>query len=83
MGFTQSPAPPLGGPSLYPGGSLPLPPGGLLFDMGDVLYDATMWRPWLLRVPVVAGVLTEPRLRAGSGDPRRTEGHPWPQAHRG
>lgn len=23
---------------------------GLLFDMGDVLYDATVWRRWLLQL---------------------------------
>jgi len=26
------------------------PAAGLLFDMGDVLYDDTVWRRWLLRV---------------------------------
>ena len=26
------------------------PAAGLLFDMGDVLYDATLWRRWLLRL---------------------------------
>ena len=29
---------------------LPRPVSGLLFDMGDVLYDATAWRRWLLQV---------------------------------
>jgi HAD superfamily hydrolase (TIGR01509 family) len=29
----------------------PLPPvAGLLFDVGDVLYDATIWRRWLLKL---------------------------------
>jgi len=32
--------------------SQPLPPGisGLLCDMGDVLYDASLWRRWLLQL---------------------------------
>jgi HAD superfamily hydrolase (TIGR01509 family) len=34
---------------------------GLLFDMGDVLYDATLWRRWLLRVLSQLGVHTNYR----------------------
>ena len=26
------------------------PISGLLFDMGDVLYDATVWRRWLIQL---------------------------------
>jgi HAD superfamily hydrolase (TIGR01509 family) len=43
------------GPATLPGPCTP-PPAclrsirGLLFDMGDVLYDATVWRHWLLRL---------------------------------
>lgn len=33
-----------------PSASLRSPAGGLLFDMGDVLYDDTVWRRWLLQV---------------------------------
>lgn len=29
---------------------------GLLFDMGDVLYDATIWRRWLLQVLAKMGI---------------------------
>ncbi len=29
---------------------------GLLFDMGDVLYDATLWRRWLLQILARMGV---------------------------
>lgn len=62
MGFTQSPASTrVGGPSLHPSGSLPLPPSGLLFDMGDVLHDATVWRRWLLRVLAGLGLYTNYR----------------------
>jgi HAD superfamily hydrolase (TIGR01509 family) len=31
---------------------------GLLFDMGDVLYDATLWRRWLLQVLARMGIHT-------------------------
>ena len=43
------------------GGTLPRPVEGLLFDMGDVLYDATLWRRWLLRVLSQLGVHTSYR----------------------
>ncbi len=33
-----------------PAGSLSRPIRGLLFDMGDVLHDATLWRRWLLQL---------------------------------
>ena len=42
-------------------GSLARPAGGLLFDFGDVLYDATVWRRWLLVLflwLLVAGIVT-------------------------
>jgi HAD superfamily hydrolase (TIGR01509 family) len=42
-------------------GTLPRPVEGLLFDMGDVLYDATLWRRWLLRVLSGLGVHTSYR----------------------
>ena len=44
-----------------PLGTLPRPVEGLLFDMGDVLYDATLWRRWLLRVLSQLGVHTSYR----------------------
>lgn len=31
---------------------------GLLFDMGDVLYDATVWRRWLLQILARMGIHT-------------------------
>ncbi len=33
-------------------------PMGIVFDMGDVLYDATWWRRWLLRLVVRMGICT-------------------------
>ncbi len=42
-------------------GALPGPVAGLLFDMGDVLYDATLWRRWLLRVLCRLGLHTSYR----------------------
>jgi HAD superfamily hydrolase (TIGR01509 family) len=36
--------------------SRPLAVEGLLFDMGDVLYDATLWRRWLLQLLARHGV---------------------------
>jgi HAD superfamily hydrolase (TIGR01509 family) len=33
-----------------PMGSLSRPVRGILFDMGDVLHDATLWRRWLLQL---------------------------------
>lgn len=39
-------------------GSLPRPAAGLLFDMGDVLYDATAWRRWLLQLLTRLGLHT-------------------------
>jgi len=65
MGVSQSPAATrvddvsLGRPC--PPGTLPGPIAGLLFDMGDVLYDATFWRRWLLRVLSQLGVHTSYR----------------------
>jgi len=65
MGFPQSPAsvrvrgPSVGLPSLL--GSLSRPARGLLFDMGDVLVDATLWRRWLLRVLSRLGLHTNYR----------------------
>jgi HAD superfamily hydrolase (TIGR01509 family) len=44
-----------------PLGALRRPLEGLLFDMGDVLYDATLWRRWLLRVLSQLGVHTNYR----------------------
>lgn len=35
---------------IRPPGSLRTPVSGLLFDTGDVLYDATAWRRWLLKL---------------------------------
>ncbi|MFH1264875.1 MAG: HAD family hydrolase [Planctomycetota bacterium] len=65
MGFPQSPASvPVSGASVgpsYPLGSLPRATSGLLFDMGDVLYDATLWRRWLLRVLSRLGLHTNYR----------------------
>lgn len=34
----------------YPMGALLRPVRGLLFDMGDVLHDTTLWRRWLLQL---------------------------------
>ncbi len=52
--FPQTQPPPwAGSPSAGPArprGSLPRPVSGLVFEMGDVLYDATHWRRWLLQV---------------------------------
>ena len=65
MGASQSPGSArvenlsVGLPS--PVGTLPGPVEGLLFDMGDVLYDATLWRRWLLRVLSQLGVHTNYR----------------------
>jgi HAD superfamily hydrolase (TIGR01509 family) len=42
-------------------GTLPRPVEGLLFDMGDVLCDATLWRRWLLRVLSQLGLHTSYR----------------------
>jgi len=42
-------------------GALGGPVEGLLFDLGDVLYDATLWRRWLLRVLTQLGVHTSYR----------------------
>ena len=65
MGVSQSPVATRGnGVSLglpRPLGRLPGPVAGLLFDMGDVLYDATLWRRWLLRVLSQLGVHTSYR----------------------
>jgi len=65
MGASQSPAPvQVAGRSMPPprlSGSLPRPVCGLLFDMGDVLYDATVWRRWLLRVLKGLGLHTNYR----------------------
>lgn len=65
MGFPQSPAlervsgAPVGLP--HARGRLPRAISGLLFDMGDVLYDATLWRRWLLRVLSRLGLHTNYR----------------------
>ena len=65
MGVLRSPASVrVGSPSLDQlsiSGVLPRPVEGLLFDMGDVLYDATLWRRWLLRVLSRLGVHTSYR----------------------
>jgi HAD superfamily hydrolase (TIGR01509 family) len=65
MGVLRSPASVrVGSPSLDQlsiSGVLPRPVEGLLFDMGDVLYDATLWRRWLLRVLSQLGVHTNYR----------------------
>ncbi len=37
------------------------PVQGLLFDMGDVLYDATLWRRWLLKLLQRMGLHTQYR----------------------
>jgi len=37
------------------------PVAGLLFDMGDVLYDATVWRRWLLQLLARLGLHTNYR----------------------
>jgi len=42
-------------------GSLDAPPGGLVFDTGDVLYDATVWRRWLLKMLSRLGLHTNYR----------------------
>lgn len=44
---TGAPVPPQGSPRSFE---------GLLFDMGDVLYDATLWRRWLWRLLTRMGV---------------------------
>ena len=44
-----------------PEGSLPRPVCGLLFDAGDVLYDDTVWRRWLLQVLARLGLHTNYR----------------------
>src|SRR3989304_5633212 len=44
-----------------PAGRLPRPAGGLLFAMGNVLYDATLWRRWLLQLVRRLGVRTDYR----------------------
>ena len=46
----------------YPAGSLSRPIRGLLFDMGDVLHDATLWRRWLLQLLARMGLHTSYRL---------------------
>ena len=65
MGVLRSPASVrVGSPSvgqLSLSGTLPRPVEGLLFDLGDVLYDATLWRRWLLRVLSQLGVHTRYR----------------------
>lgn len=45
-----------------PAGSLSRPVRGLLFDMGDVLHDATLWRRWLLQLLARMGLHTNYRL---------------------
>lgn len=42
-------------------GSLPRSVSGLLFDVGDVLHDATVWRRWLLRLLGQLGLCTNYR----------------------
>ena len=65
MGALRSPAPErVGSPpvgQLGICGVLPRRAEGLLFDMGDVLYDATLWRRWLLRVLCQLGLHTSYR----------------------
>jgi HAD superfamily hydrolase (TIGR01509 family) len=64
MGASQPAAGMRGGPAVDPAGfsgSLPHPIEGLLFDPSDVLYDATVWRRWLLRVLAQLGVHTSYR----------------------
>lgn len=64
MGASQSPARMRGSAAAEPAGvfgSLPRPIDGLLFDPSDVLYDATVWRRWLLRVLAQLGVHTSYR----------------------
>jgi HAD superfamily hydrolase (TIGR01509 family) len=39
---------------------------GLIFDLGDVLYDATQWRRWLLHLLGEMGVARDPRQLAES-----------------
>jgi HAD superfamily hydrolase (TIGR01509 family) len=46
---------------IEPGGSLPGEVRGLVFDTGDVLYDATAWRRWLLKVLARLGLHTNYR----------------------
>lgn len=48
------------GPS-HRAGSLPGRVKGLLFDLGDVLYDSTIWRRWLLKVLSQLGLHTNYR----------------------
>ena len=44
-----------------PPASLPEPVAGLLFGMGDVLYDATLWQRWLLQLLARIGLHTHYR----------------------
>ncbi|NLX96501.1 MAG: HAD family hydrolase [Rhodopirellula sp.] len=44
-----------------PAGSLSRPIRGLLFDMGDVLHDTTLWRRWLLQLLGRLGLRTNYR----------------------
>ncbi len=44
-----------------PAGRLRGPIGGLVFDAGDVLYDATAWRRWLLQLLARLGLHTNYR----------------------
>jgi HAD superfamily hydrolase (TIGR01509 family) len=46
---------------LRPCRPLARPVQGLLFDMGDVLYDATLWRRWLLQLLTRLGLHTNYR----------------------
>lgn len=46
---------------IEPGGALPCEVRGLVFDTGDVLYDATAWRRWLLKVLARLGLHTNYR----------------------
>lgn len=52
-------ATPVAAPAQLSGAGLRL--SGVLFDMGDVLYDATVWRRWLLQVLGRLGVATHYR----------------------
>lgn len=45
-----------------PAGTLNHDVAGLLFDMGDVLFDTTLWRRWLLKVLARLGVHTNYRI---------------------
>jgi HAD superfamily hydrolase (TIGR01509 family) len=47
---------------LGPIGSLPQPVAGLLFDMGDVIYDTTLWRRWLFQLLRRLGLKTSYRV---------------------